>query len=120
MLIRHGRGCGVVRPADRMPRNLEEACLAMAMIATSKITARCFRTSSISVSANCTVVFAAGLRSQPLRATILVLPGHFFQRNLTMWKDGLPVKELTLPLLLVSGYSAVCCSLALHGCIRSN
>jgi hypothetical protein len=25
-----------------------------------------------------------------------------------MWSNGLPVRELTLPLLLVSGYSAVC------------
>jgi hypothetical protein len=89
------------------------------MLATSKITARCFRT-SISLSASCTVVFAAGLRSQPLRATILLLPSQFLQQNLTMWKDGLPVKELTVPLLLVSGYSAVCCSLMLYGCIRSN
>ena len=35
-------------------------------------------------------------------------PTNYYLRCITtMWNDGLPVKELTLPLLLVSGYSAV-------------
>jgi hypothetical protein len=37
-----------------------------------------------------------------------------FRGNAMMRNDGALVKDLTLPLLLVNGYSAVFCSLALH------